>query len=123
MAAAFVHDKELVPISRYFPPYATWDQPDLVVRLAAFADQLPMHMVEKITSDPALIEQLLALVTGLDNPDVFDDKANFFMVGIKPFMDAQNYDADRIEGCCVHVVDPDGNPVSLCEYNALRRRV
>ena len=42
-------------------------------------------------------------------------------VSIKPFMDAWTYDQDRIDKCCVHILDDDGNPVSFCEFNAINR--
>jgi hypothetical protein len=42
-------------------------------------------------------------------------------ISIKPFMDAWSYDQDRIDACCVHILDPEGNPVSFCEYNAVNR--
>ena len=42
-------------------------------------------------------------------------------ISIKPFMDAWTYDQDRIDACCVHILDPEGNPVSFCEYNAVNR--
>ena len=46
---------------------------------------------------------------------------DFFRVLIKPFMDAQTYDQDRIEECCVHVIQPGGQPVSFCKFNTLMR--
>ena len=49
------------------------------------------------------------------------DYKNFIMIGIKPFMDAHTFDQDRIDRCCVHIVDRSGNPVSFCEYNAINR--
>ncbi len=36
-------------------------------------------------------------------------------------MDAWTYDQDRIDKCCVHILDDDGNPVSFCEFNAINR--
>ena len=36
-------------------------------------------------------------------------------------MDAHTYDQDRIDGCCVHILDDQGNPVSFCEFNAVYR--
>jgi tetraether lipid synthase len=44
-----------------------------------------------------------------------------FAIAIKPFMDCFNYDQDRIDNCCHHLLDTDGRPVSFCEYNALMR--
>ena len=46
---------------------------------------------------------------------------NLLTISIKPFMDAWNYDQDRVDQCCIHILDNDGNPVSLCEYNAIKR--
>jgi hypothetical protein len=45
-----------------------------------------------------------------------------FTIAIKPFMDRHTYDQDRIANCCHHLMDTRGNPVSFCEYNALRRK-
>ncbi len=42
-------------------------------------------------------------------------------ISIKPFMDAWTYDQDRVDQCCVHILDKEGNPVSFCEFNAIRR--
>ena len=42
-------------------------------------------------------------------------------ISIKPFMDAWNYDQDRVDACCVHILDRSGNPVSFCEFNARTR--
>jgi uncharacterized radical SAM superfamily Fe-S cluster-containing enzyme len=44
-----------------------------------------------------------------------------FVIAIKPFMDRFNYDLDRISGCCHHLLDTRGQPVSFCEYNARLR--
>ena len=68
-----------------------------------------------------MIEQLLDLLTGDEDTKNWSDYKNFIMVGIKPFMDAHTYDQDRIDRCCVHIIDRSGEPVSFCEYNALRR--
>lgn len=44
-----------------------------------------------------------------------------FGIVVKPFMDVYSYDQDRISSCCHHTVDPAGNLLSFCEYNALKR--
>lgn len=44
-----------------------------------------------------------------------------FVIAIKPFMDRHNYDQDRIQNCCHHILNTKGEPVSFCEYNALLR--
>jgi uncharacterized radical SAM superfamily Fe-S cluster-containing enzyme len=40
-----------------------------------------------------------------------------FRVTVKPFMDAWTYDQARIDECCLHIIQPDGEPISFCEYN------
>lgn len=39
-----------------------------------------------------------------------------FRLFIKPFMDAWNWDEDRIDRCCTHVIRPDGSLDSFCRY-------
>jgi uncharacterized radical SAM superfamily Fe-S cluster-containing enzyme len=46
---------------------------------------------------------------------------DFFRVVIKPFMDAYTYDRDRIDECCVHLIQPGGHAVSFCHFNTLVR--
>ncbi len=47
---------------------------------------------------------------------------DMFTVAIKPFMDRFNYDQDRVENCCHHILDTKGTARSFCEYNALLRQ-
>ncbi|MDF1751614.1 MAG: radical SAM protein [Verrucomicrobiales bacterium] len=44
-----------------------------------------------------------------------DERATFRLF-IKPFMDADNWDQDRIDRCCTHVIRPDGVLDSFCRY-------
>lgn len=45
----------------------------------------------------------------------------YFRLVIKPFMDAYSYDQDRIDECCVHVIQPGGQAMSFCRYNIVER--
>ena len=64
----------------------------------------------------ALLDALVAAQNG--DGDLWD---RLLTISIKPFMDAWTYDQDRIDQCCVHILDREGNPVSFCEYNAINR--
>ena len=44
------------------------------------------------------------------------DASHTFRLFIKPFMDAQTWDEDRIDRCCTHVIRPDGKLDSFCRY-------
>lgn len=46
---------------------------------------------------------------------------DYFRLVIKPFMDAYSYDQDRIDECCVHVIQPGGQAMSFCRFNILER--
>ena len=44
------------------------------------------------------------------------DESDAFRLFIKPFMDADSWDQDRIDRCCTHVIRPDGALDSFCRY-------
>lgn len=44
------------------------------------------------------------------------DETHTFRLFIKPFMDADTWDEDRIDRCCTHVIRPDGKLDSFCRY-------
>lgn len=44
------------------------------------------------------------------------DESSTFRLFIKPFMDADHWDQDRIDRCCTHVIRPDGALDSFCRY-------
>ncbi|MDG2123110.1 MAG: radical SAM protein, partial [Verrucomicrobiales bacterium] len=44
------------------------------------------------------------------------DEHHTFRLFIKPFMDSSDWDEDRIDRCCTHVIRPDGKLDSFCRY-------
>ena len=120
MAVALMRDGVATPISRYFLRFETWDRPGVRDVVSRVSDRLPQHLLEGIEDDD-VIESLLDLLTQDDDSVNWGDYHNFLVVAIKPFMDAHTYDQDRVDRCCVHIVDRSGAPVSFCEYNAVRR--
>jgi len=138
MAVALRTESGLVPISRYFPRFETWETDEGRAFTEKLTDTIngPLAMQEAmawITSGAGSelldslsgheVDQLLDAVTRMqassgENHDLWN---HMLTISIKPFMDAWNYDQDRIDKCCVHILDPQGNPVSFCEYNAIHR--
>jgi uncharacterized radical SAM superfamily Fe-S cluster-containing enzyme len=136
MAVALRTATGLVPLSRYFPRFDQWGDASSRELIERFTDSIngPEALTAAIAwvSSEGPLDELLA---GLDDKEV--DRLLDIMAGaqagggniwdrlltisIKPFMDAWNYDQDRIDQCCVHILDPQGNPVSFCEYNAINR--
>ncbi len=121
LAVGLVRDGKVTPISRYFPRFETWDDPGVAEFVARLGDQMPQHMLATMADDETLDELLDLLAADGDDEIDWSDYRNFVLIGIKPFMDAHTYDQDRVDRCCVHIVDRAGEPVSLCEYNAVRR--
>ena len=120
LAVGLVRNGTVIPVSRYFPRFETWEQPGVSEFVSRFRDRMPQHMLET-AADDATLDALLDLLAEGDESVAWSDYRNFVLIGIKPFMDANSYDQDRVDRCCVHIVDRSGAPVSLCEYNALRR--
>lgn len=48
--------------------------------------------------------------------DLEMDERHTFRLFIKPFMDGRDWDEDRVDRCCTHVIRPDGRLDSFCRY-------
>ena len=136
MAVAFRTANGLIPISRYFPRYEDWGGDEARNLIDTFTDTIngPDAIAEAIrwATDNGHFNEALK---GLDDTQVNElldalvdsqsGKKNIWdsllTISIKPFMDAWTYDQDRIDQCCVHILDKQGNPVSFCEFNAINR--
>ena len=136
MAVAIRTDNGLLPVSRYFPRYESWDSDesrDLINRFSntingpqaiseairwASSGERVQPLLQGLNSAEVdrLLDALIEHQTGAG--DIWD---KLLTISIKPFMDAWTYDQDRIDQCCVHVLDKEGNPVSFCEFNAITR--
>ncbi len=136
MAVAFRTAGGLVPVSRYFPAYESWDSGETRSLIERFTDTIngPEAFSEALkwaTSggqagevlqdlDDAEVDALLdAVLEAQSSGDALWNR--LLTISIKPFMDAWTYDQDRVDQCCVHILDPNGEPVSFCEFNAINR--
>ncbi|HMB59433.1 MAG TPA: hypothetical protein VKN35_05960, partial [Xanthomonadales bacterium] len=77
--------------------------------------------------DESEVDRLLDVLGGLAGGETTGERRkgglweSLLTISIKPFMDAYTYDQDRIDQCCVHILDKTGQPVSFCEFNAIHR--
>lgn len=135
-AVAIRSSDGLVPVSRYFPKIEEWstvEASDLIAKYSdtidgpasftaairwAIAEQRMLPALESLSDTE--VDRLLTLLfsEGTDATGLWDQ---LLTISIKPFMDAWTYDQDRIDKCCVHIMDDAGMPVSLCQYNAIVR--
>jgi uncharacterized radical SAM superfamily Fe-S cluster-containing enzyme len=66
-------------------------------------------------------------VTRVEGPldlDVFlqEVATRSFTVSAMAFQDADNLDLDRLRGCCISVISPEGMLVPFCAYNLTSRK-
>jgi len=136
LAVAVRTGNGLLPVSRYFPRYETWDSDEARDLIDRFSNTIngPQAISEAIRWASS-VDRAQPPLQGLDSPDVdrlldaliehqsgaVDIWDKLLTISIKPFMDAWTYDQDRIDQCCVHILDKDGKPVSFCEFNAITR--
>jgi uncharacterized radical SAM superfamily Fe-S cluster-containing enzyme len=137
MAVALRAGQELLPLSRYFPPFERWGEEGMRQLIDRISDTIdgPRALSEAIEWAASTevfeeladheVDRMLDLLIGLNDgkggyaaENVWDA---LFVISIKPFMDAWTYDQDRIDACCVHILDESGEPVSFCEFNAINR--
>jgi uncharacterized radical SAM superfamily Fe-S cluster-containing enzyme len=136
LAVAVRTGSGLLPVSRYFPRYGSWGSDGSRQLIDAFTDtingpQAISEAIHWITSDGRIegvlqdldddgVDRLLEVLIELQSGDgnLWD---SLLTISIKPFMDAWTYDQDRVDQCCVHILDKNGNPVSFCEFNAINR--
>lgn len=136
MAVALRTPRGLLPVSRLFPRYETWNEADAQALIDGLCDTIDGPRAIGEAARWATEEgRLRGLLEQLEEDEVdvlldalLDAQAagrslwdSALTISIKPFMDAWSYDQDRIDACCVHILDPEGNPVSFCEYNAVNR--
>ncbi len=57
--------------------------------------------------------------TSMDDFDRFLARArtHTFSISAMAFQDVWNVDLERLRGCCIHIVSPEGNLVPFCAYN------
>ncbi|PIE57345.1 MAG: radical SAM protein [Desulfobulbus propionicus] len=70
-------------------------------------------------SHPLPLAQPVASSKPLDDLDRFllRAKTHTFSLSGMAFQDAWNLDIERLQGCCIHIVSPQGNLVPFCSYN------
>lgn len=58
-----------------------------------------------------------------DDLDRFLDRArtHTFSISAMAFQDVWNLDLERLKGCCIHVVSPEGRLIPFCAYNLTSR--
>ncbi|GAB7081670.1 radical SAM (seleno)protein TrsS [Megalodesulfovibrio paquesii] len=61
---------------------------------------------------------------GLGDMDAFlaDARRRAFSLSAMAFQDAWTMDLERVQGCCIHVLSPEGRLIPFCSYNCTSRQ-
>lgn len=123
------HNDELIPLSRIF------DLDKLRSFIRSLEPGSRNEMVRKFTLLlPALIKKdgikfsgkLLSVIKdlflkGAEEAIIRFHTENVLLVGFEHAIDANNYDCDKVENCCIHYSTPENDTIPFCAYNLLHR--
>ena len=57
---------------------------------------------------------------GMTVPEVLGKSVK--IISVHAFMDAQTFQLERSQKCCIHIIQPDGKLIPFCNYNMFHRR-
>ncbi len=57
----------------------------------------------------------------VDSASAFTNNPTVLFIGAMHFMDAYNFDFQRVKRCCIHYATPDGRVIPFCSYNVFYR--
>ena len=58
----------------------------------------------------------------VDSASAFVNNRAVLFIGTMHFMDAYNFDFQRVKRCCIHYATPDGRVIPFCSYNLFYRK-
>ena len=135
----------VVPVNLYLDYISNRSIPNLDADLLAMLEKL-WSSGAKVGSDQATRFVLEALARArvpvqVDEPDWTGERCgscrvglpigqhntrdlgrHIFMISVRDFMDADNFDVNDIHKCCIGVLQPDGRSIPFCAYNSLGYR-
>lgn len=124
------HNEELIPLSRIFD----------LNRLRSFIRSLEPCSKQDLFKKfslilPGLIKKegikfsgkLLSVIRdlfmkGAEEAIIKFHTENVLLVGFEHAIDANNYDCDKVENCCIHYSTPENDTIPFCAYNLLHRK-
>ncbi|HUJ67982.1 MAG TPA: hypothetical protein VLW86_00580, partial [Syntrophorhabdales bacterium] len=85
---------------------------------APFLSPQPAHDTPCCATGPEVTR-----VEGVLDLDLFlrEAASRSFTISAMAFQDAENLDLERLKGCCISVISPDGLLVPFCAYNLTAR--
>ncbi|WP_236610571.1 tetraether lipid synthase Tes [Methanocaldococcus villosus] len=134
----FVDDGKMIPITRFIDVEGFLELIKEYIEELDYNNKLKdIKVVLEIGSKlPSLIDlknapkyinikKIISLIVNILKGD-YDALAKFhyntLMISCMHFMDAYNFDVDRVKRCCIHYAIPDGRIIPFCSYNTIHRK-
>lgn len=99
---------------------------ETVSRRWTLPSQTPLRVIPTVPEETAPCGGGAPEVDGLEEPwdldgFLFEIEKRSFTISAMAFQDADNLDLERLRGCCISVVSPDGRLIPFCAYNLTSR--
>jgi len=121
-----VEDDEVVPINRLVDVEKFIEDLEKVYEEASEGQTTRANFDLIRSLDSVETDYLKQLIKTVMLTGEYGDLAQFMyrvvMIGGMHFMDAYNYDVDRVQRCCIHYGIPDGRIIPFCTMNTLHRK-
>ena len=121
----FVEDGKLVPITRYADVDAFMNTMNEVEQLARAGKKVRANLKMMKSLRHLKLKVLGPLVSGVIKEGSYEALGRLMrrivMIGAMHFMDAYNFDLERVERCGIHYAVPDGRIIPFCTMNTLHR--
>jgi hypothetical protein len=120
-----VEGDEIVPITRMVDVEGFMEGLEKVYMEASngHGTQAKFNLLRSLRSinSSQLKDLLKTVMTTGDYEDLARFMRHVIMIGGMHFMDAYNFDLDRVQRCCIHYGVPDGRIIPFCTMNTLHR--
>jgi uncharacterized radical SAM superfamily Fe-S cluster-containing enzyme len=117
-----VDDKEVVPLTDLVnvDEYIDYAKNRTLVSEAVLMDEA-FKKLFSTSAVPGTQDNLEAFcdACGMAIPEVLGKSVK--TVAVHAFMDANTYQLERAQKCCIHVIRPDGKMIPFCNYNLFHR--
>ena len=117
-----VDDKEITPLTDLVDvdDYIDYAKDRTLVNEAVLMNEAftKLFSTRAVPGTETNLESFCA-VCGMTVPEVFGKSVK--IISIHAFMDAQNFQLERSQKCCIHVIQPDGKLIPFCNYNMFHR--
>jgi uncharacterized radical SAM superfamily Fe-S cluster-containing enzyme len=122
IAYALVDDKEITPLTDIVnvDEYIDYARDRTLVKEAVLMDEAftKLFSTRAVPGTESNLEAFCE-ACGMTVPEVLGKSVK--IISVHSFMDRNTYQLERVQKCCIHVIQPDGKMIPFCNYNMFHR--